>query len=104
LPGLSAKAGDGSAGTPRRVLQTAQSFIYYAIGFLFLAVVSLSITAICHGLYWWAFYCPVATVHTTVFLFWLKNFFAFFTLVKVLAGICLHIFFFLMTTFGASYS
>jgi len=43
----------------------------YAVGFLFLSVVSLSFTAICPGLYWWTFYSPVTTINTAVTLFWL---------------------------------
>jgi len=43
----------------------------YAVGFLFLSVVSLSFTAIWPSLDWWAFYCPVTTINTTVALFWL---------------------------------
>jgi hypothetical protein len=43
----------------------------YAVGFLFLSVVSLSITTICPRLNWRTLYCPVATIHATVALFWL---------------------------------
>ena len=43
----------------------------YAVGFLFLSVASLSITAICPCLNGRTFYCPVTTINATVTLFWL---------------------------------
>ena len=52
---------------------------------------------------WRTFYTSVTAINTTVALLWFKNMFALFTFVKILASVCRHCFFFLMSAVGASY-
>ena len=69
----------------------------YAVGFLFRSVVSLSITATCSCLNGWTFYCPVATINTTVALQWFQSCFTFFAFVEIYTSVSRHNFSFFVS-------
>jgi hypothetical protein len=51
---------------------------------------------------WWTFLAPITAINTAVSLLWFQYSFAVFALVKVLASICRHCFFFFVSAVGAS--
>ena len=65
--------------------------------------VRISIATTLILLYRWALHCPVAAIYTTVPLLRFYYCFAILTLIKILAGVCWHFLFFLMSAIWAGY-